>query len=78
MITRDSVKGIEGVRAEGDIECLPCIKAKSQALPSFRTLPQATSFLENVHVDLSGIVCKPSVDNVMYFIWSTDDYSSTL
>ena len=32
MIARGSVKGIDDVKAAGGIECIPCIKAKSQAL----------------------------------------------
>lgn len=77
MITQGSVKGIAEVRAVGYIECVPCIKAKSQALPSTGTRPRATSFLENVHVNLSGIIRTPSINDIMYFILFRDDYSFT-
>lgn len=76
MIVRGSVRGIEHVKAAGEISCLPCIKAKSQALPSSGTRPRASSFLENVHVDLSGIVRTHTADRTLYFILFTDDYYS--
>lgn len=76
MIVKESVKGLENVSRHGDINCFPCIKAKSQSLPFSGTRPRSTYFLENVHVDLGGIIRNESLDHTSYFILFTNDYSS--
>lgn len=76
MIEKGSVRGLENVSTRGDISCIPCVKAKSQSLPSSGTRPRSVSFLQNVHVDLSGIIRHDSLNDTSYFILFTDDYSS--
>lgn len=76
MIEKGSVKGLENVSRNGDINCLPCIKAKSQSLPFSGTRPRSSSFLQNIHVDLSGIIRNESLHHTTYFILFTDDFSS--
>lgn len=76
MIEKGSVRGLGNVSKTGTFNCLPCIKSKSQSLPLSGTRPRSVAFLQNVHVDLSGIICNNSLDNMAYFIFFTDDFSS--
>lgn len=76
MIEKGSVNGLENVPRHRDINCLPCIKAKSQSLPFSGTRPRSSAFLQNVHVDLSGIIRNESLDHTIYFIMFTDNFSS--
>lgn len=45
-------------------------------MPFSSTRPRASTFLENVHVDLSGIVRTTAMNSEEYYIMFTDDYSS--
>lgn len=76
MIEKGSVRGLENVSKTGNFDCIPCIKSKSQSLPFSGTRPRSVSFLQNVHMDLSGIIRDESIDHNSYFIMFTDDYSS--
>lgn len=57
-------------------KCPVCPLAKGHRLPFPSTRPRAATFLENVHVDLSGIVRTTAMNNEEYYIMFTDDYSS--
>lgn len=60
----------------GDEDCSICSLSKSKQLPYANTRPQAIHFLENVHVDLSGIFRVKGLGNKSYYILFCDDYSS--
>lgn len=75
MIDRGCVEGIEKMGGK-PFDCIPCIKSKSQSLPFLHTRPCAIDFLQNIHVDLSGIIRNESIHDTSYFILFTDDYSS--
>lgn len=75
MIEKESVDGIKGVDTK-PFDCISCTKSKSQSLPFSKTRPRANDFLQNIHVDLSGIVRNESLNHISYFILFTDDFSS--
>ena len=56
--------------------CPVCPLAKGHRLPFSSTRPRAVKFLENVHVDLSGIIRTTAMNKEEYYIMFTDDYSS--
>lgn len=56
--------------------CNVCAKSKSRKLPFSGTRPRATKFLQNVHVDLSGINRVKGLFNEQYYILFCDDYST--
>lgn len=56
--------------------CDTCYLAKSTKTPYNKTRPRALNFLENVHVDLSGIIRTKGLRNECYYILFNDDYSS--
>lgn len=55
--------------------CEVCARSKGTKLPYSGTRPRVTRFLENVHVDLSGIIRSRELDHEMYFIMFFDDFS---
>lgn len=57
-------------------KCPICPLSKNHRLPFSLTRPRASNFLENVHVDLSGIIRTTGLNREEYFIMFTDDYSS--
>lgn len=65
MIDNHSVRGIEKPIKDLDFECIACTKGKAERLPFNGTRPRAKDFLENIHVDLSGIVRTGSLDNTL-------------
>lgn len=75
METGNSVKGICG--SPGPITpCIVCAQSKGRRLPFSGTRPRATNFLQNVHVDLSGINRVKGILNKQYYILFVDDYST--
>lgn len=56
--------------------CEVCHRSKGTKLPHNHTRPRAVNFLENVHVDVSGIIRTKSLDNEKYYILFCDDKSS--
>lgn len=56
--------------------CPVCISSKSKRLPFSGSRPRSASFLQNVHVDLSGINRVTGLHNESYYILFTDDFSS--
>lgn len=75
MIEKGSVDGIAKITGK-PFDCISCTKSKPQSLPFSKTRPRANEFLQNIHVDLSGIVRNESVNHTSYFILFTDDFSS--
>lgn len=57
-------------------KCPVCPLAKGHKLPFSSTRPRASMFLENVHVDLSGIIRSTALNHEEYYVMFTDDYSS--
>lgn len=65
METRDCVIGMNG--GSGGVEnCGICSLSKSKQIPYANTRPRAVQFLENVHVDLSGIIRVKGLGNESY------------
>lgn len=56
--------------------CEVCSISKATKLPHRDTRPRSLKFLENVHVDLSGIIREKGLNREMYYILFCDDYSS--
>lgn len=56
--------------------CDTCSLAKGTKIPHNHTRPRAVQFLENVHVDLSGIMQTTGLKNESYYILFTDDFST--
>lgn len=75
MIERDSVRGMEDIKKDTSFDCISCVKGKAERLPFSGTRPRATEFIQNIHVDLSGIVRQGSLDDTLYYILFTDDFS---
>lgn len=75
MCRNESVLGCENVE-ESTTMCDVCSLAKGTKLPHNKTRPCALQFLENVHVDLSGIMRTKGLNNESYYILFTNDYSS--
>lgn len=57
-------------------ECVVFEKLKGTKLPHSGTRPGDTRYLENIHVDLSGIIWAKGLNDEMYFILLCDDYSA--
>lgn len=75
MCKHDSVEsGLKGETSGG--QCKICMLSKGSKIPSNHTRPRASRFLENVHVDLSGIMRVKGLRNESYYILFTDDFSS--
>lgn len=55
--------------------CHICSLSKATKLPFNNTQPRSKQFLENVHVDLSGIMRTKGIGNESYYALFTDDYS---
>lgn len=75
MGDKDCVDGLATI-AGRVINCNICHLSKSKQLPYNHTRPRAQKFLENVHVDLSGIIRHKSVRLESYYILFCDDYSA--
>ena len=56
--------------------CNICLVSKASKIPSNHTRPRAKRSLENVHVDLSGIMRVKGLKNEMYYILFTNDFLS--
>lgn len=56
-------------------QCTTCVQSKSHRLPFSSTRPRATHFLQNFHVDLSGINRVKGLFGEHYYIIFVDDYS---
>lgn len=71
-------KSVEENLEETEIttSCDICSMTKAIQLPYNHTRPRASCFLENVHVDLSGIIRTRGLNNEMYYAMFCDDYSS--
>lgn len=69
------VIGHEGVEIVNE-NCDVCMLSKGTKIPHSGTRPRAFRFLENVHVDLSGIIRTKGINNEIYYILFCDDYSS--
>lgn len=65
----ESWKGVEN-----KIPCVTCLKSKATQLPYNHTRPRASCFLENVHVDLSGIIRTKGLNQESYYALFCDDY----
>lgn len=75
MIKHGILDGLVNVPVSFD-PCITCIQSKSTKLPFSGTCPRATTFLKNVHMDLSGINRVIGVGGESYFILFNDDYSA--
>lgn len=75
MLEHYSVRGMENIKKDTSFECIPCMKGKAERLPFSRTRPRANEFIQNVHMDLSGIVCQGSLEDTLYYILFTNDFS---
>lgn len=69
------VSGCGGGKME-NVKCDTCMLAKSTKIPHNKTRPRAHKFLDNVHVDLSGIVCTEGLHRESYYMLFTDKYLS--
>lgn len=75
MSTSKSVEGICGSPVPAS-PCVVCAQSKGKRLPFSGSRPRATKFLQNVHVDLSGINRVKGIFNEQYYILFCDDYST--
>lgn len=75
MAKKESVIGICGTHGPAP-PCVVCVKSKSRRLQFSGTRPRATIFLQNVHVDFSGINRVTGLSNESYYILFTDDFST--
>lgn len=57
-------------------KCPVCPLAKGHHLPFSSTRPRSINLLENVHVNLSGIIRTTALNHEEYYIMFTDDFSS--
>lgn len=76
MKSKESVVGLDDVGTEGIGKCTICPLSKSTKIPHSSTRPRALRFLENVHVDLSGINRCKGLNQEMYYAMFCDDFSS--
>lgn len=70
---------VDGIKLDDVVEscvCDTCMKSKGSRIPHNHSRPRASRFLENVHVDISGIMRTEGLKNESYYILFTDDYSS--
>lgn len=58
-----------------DMHCNTCDLAKSHRIPHTFSRLKSTHVLENIHLDLSGIIRTPSLCGAYYYILFTDDYT---
>lgn len=75
MINSGCVDGLEDVVGDNS-DCEVCFRSKGTKLPFNHTRPRAQSYLENVHVDVSGIIRTKSLDSEIYYILFCDDKSA--
>lgn len=76
MRTKDSVEGLGVVDNQSPVECTVCPLSKNTKQPHVSTRPRSLRFLENVHIDLSGINRCKGLNSEMYYILFCDDFSS--
>lgn len=74
MCNHQAVEGMIG-GSKDVVDCDTCALSKNTQLPFNHTRPRAVRFLENIHVDLSGIMRSRSLHNESYFILFCDDFS---
>lgn len=74
MLKQGCAEGLENVLSDSG-GCVVCFKSKGTKLPHNHTRPRAQNFLENVHVDVSGIIRTKSLGNKSYYILLCDDKS---
>lgn len=75
MAGKDSVLGLDSTGFPNtNCEIRPL--AKNTKIPHSGTRPRARTFLENIHVDLSGIQRCKGLDLESYYILFCDDHSS--
>lgn len=67
MCRKGCVIGHLGVEVVNE-NCTVCALSKGTKLPHSNTRPRASRFLENIHVDLSGIIRSKGLNNEIYFI----------
>lgn len=78
MLAKGSVEGLEKVGLiplDLEMHCNTCDLAKSHRIPHNFPHLRSTHVLENIHLDLSGIICTPSLCGAYYYILFTDDYT---
>lgn len=75
MGDRESMEGLVDENVANK-RCNICSLSKSEQLPYNNTRPRARKFLENVQVDLSGIVRLKGLRSESYYIMFCDDFSS--
>lgn len=76
MKQHDSVFGMSKSESLIPVNCDICPLSKNTKLPHSSTRPRSSRFLDNVHVDLSGINRTKGLDQEMYYILFCDDFSS--
>lgn len=74
MCKHQAVDGMVGGNYDV-VDCKTCSLSKNVQLPFNHSRPRAVRFLENIHVDLSGIMRSKSLSNESYFILFCDDFS---
>lgn len=75
MCKHKSVEGLpEDVRLLKDYDV--CSLSKNTKIPHASTRPRALRHLENVHIDLSGIIRVKGLKNELYYALFCDDFSS--
>ena len=75
MIRGGSAEGLEKGLDEMK-HCTVCSKSKNHKLPHSSTRPKGNRPLENIHVDLSGIIQVKGCLGELYYILFCDDYTS--
>lgn len=75
MCKHGSIDGLGG-KVDTVCDCETCLLSKGARLPHNHTRPRAVRHLENVHVDLSGIMRTKGLRNEAYYILFTDDFTS--
>lgn len=76
MKKKESVLGFQAVDLNDQEKCTICPLSKNTKISHSHTRPRAQRFLENVHVDLSGINRCKGLDSEMYYVLFCDDYLS--
>lgn len=78
MLSKQSILGmgkLEDVYLTKPLDCNTCDLAKGHKIPHVSTRERSHCPLENIHLDLSGIIRTTAMCGCMYFILFTDDYS---
>lgn len=75
MRKHESMDGLELAEDRVD-QCEVCSKSKNTKIPHNHTRPRSSRFLENVHVDISGINSVKGLGNESYYILFCDDFST--